>query len=123
MLSVPGRVIEETFLILRSCGKNKNECQAYWLSSWQDACKITRVRHPKHRPGPYGVTVESEWISSFWFELAESGFGVRVQVHTHPREAFHSLTDDQFPLLSDVGFLSLVIPNFAMGPVGFKDAI
>jgi hypothetical protein len=45
-----------------------------------------------------------------------------VQVHTHPFEAFHSETDDRYPLLFDPGFLSLVIPNFASGPVGFTDA-
>jgi hypothetical protein len=48
--------------------------------------------------------------------------GIRVQVHTHPYEAFHSPTDDAFPILHKAGFLSLVIPNFAQGPVGFRDA-
>ena len=46
----------------------------------------------------------------------------RVQVHTHPLEAFHSPTDDEFPIIHKPGFLSLVIPNFGLGPVGFEDA-
>ena len=40
----------------------------------------------------------------------------------HPAEAFHSPTDDAFPMIHTVGFLSLVIPNFALGPIGFQDA-
>lgn len=54
--------------------------------------------------------------------LAESGMGVRVQVHTHPGAAFHSATDDDFPVIHTLGFLSLVIPNFALGPIGFEGA-
>ena len=42
-----------------------------------------------------------------------------MQVHTHPHEAGHSRTDDQFALAPATGFLSLVIPGFAAGPAGF----
>jgi hypothetical protein len=45
-----------------------------------------------------------------------------VQVHTHPGAAYHSTTDDAFPLIHSPGFLSLVIPRFAQGPIGFGDA-
>lgn len=48
--------------------------------------------------------------------------GIRVQVHTHPEEAFHSETDDAFPIIHKPGFLSLVIPNFGLGPTGFENA-
>ncbi len=115
-------MIEETFLILRSCGKNTFECQVYWLSSWDNPIFLSEVVHPKHYSNQYGINVENNWISSFWLDLATKGLGVRVQVHTHPDEAFHSATDDAFPLLSNIGFLSLVIPDFAMGPIGFRDA-
>lgn len=83
---------------------------------------LTEVAHPKHWSSRYGLSIESDWIGHFWSDLAERGMGVRIQVHTHPGEAFHSETDDAYPLLFDVGFLSLVIPDFAMGPVGFRDA-
>jgi hypothetical protein len=48
--------------------------------------------------------------------------GVRVQVHTHPGRAFHSPTDDDFPIVRTEGFLSLVIPRFAQGKVGLAEA-
>ena len=47
---------------------------------------------------------------------------VRVQVHTHPGRAFHSATDDRFPIVHLPGFLSLVIPNFGIGPVTLDGA-
>lgn len=115
-------MIEETFAIFRSCGANRRECQLYWLSAWADPQRLTEVAHPLHRSSAYALSIESDWINSFWIDLASRGMGVRIQVHTHPFEAFHSETDDAFPLLPDVGFLSLVIPNFAMGPIGFENA-
>lgn len=119
---LPRRMIEETFATLRSCGANARECQLYWASPWSDASQLTHVVHPRHASSYGGLSIESDWLGEFWSELAEKDLGVRVQVHTHPGAAFHSPTDDAYPLLFDPGFLSLVIPNFAMGPVGFKDA-
>ncbi|MDB5513884.1 MAG: hypothetical protein JWQ17_642 [Tardiphaga sp.] len=36
---------------------------------------------------------------------------------------FISKTDDDYPIIHKPGFLSLVIPGFGLGPVGFKDAL
>jgi hypothetical protein len=48
---------------------------------------------------------------------------VRLQAHTHPGWASHSETDDRFALIPAPGFLSLVIPDFALGPVGLDRAV
>ena len=122
MYRIPRRMIEQTFATFRSCGENQRECQLYWLSPWANPNVLTEVTHPKHWSSRYGLRIESDWINQFWNDMAERGLGVRLQVHTHPAEAFHSATDDAYPLLFDAGFLSLVIPDFAMGPVGFRNA-
>ena len=64
-----------------------------------------------------GFEVDSNWLNQFWLELARMKEGVRAQVHTHPGEAFHSASDDMYPIVRTTGFLSLVIPRFAQGPV------
>ncbi len=122
MHSLPRRMIEETFATFRSCGAGKRECQLYWASPWSDPSGLTHLIHPKHSSSSHGLDLDSAWISKFWLELADRGLGVRVQVHTHPGEAFHSETDDAFPLIHEAGFLSLVISDFANGPVGFSRA-
>ena len=122
MLRLPRRMLEQSFAILRACGAFRRECKVYWASAWADPNALTQVVHPRHRSSMYGLAIDDRWIGEFWKELLDHGLGVRVQIHTHPHEAFHSQTDDAYPLLFDVGFLSLVIPNFAKGPVGFKDA-
>jgi hypothetical protein len=87
-----------------------------------DPANISDAVHPQHIAHSGGFQLASEWINHFWVDLARTGRGIRVQVHTHPHEAFHSTTDDDYPIIHSVGFLSLVIPNFGHGPVGFDRA-
>ncbi|MBI3699656.1 MAG: hypothetical protein HY242_04335 [Afipia sp.] len=119
---LPRSVLEETFTHFRRCGRGHEECQALWLSSWSQPDVITNVVHPKHVAHFGGFVLDDLWLSAFWLTLGQTNMGIRVQVHTHPEEAFHSLTDDEFPIIHSPGFLSLVIPNFALGQIGFRDA-
>jgi hypothetical protein len=76
--------------------------------------------HPVHSSSLGGYEIKSEWLTQFWFRLAREHRTIRAQVHTHPGDAFHSSTDDHWPVVSQPGFLSIVIPNFAKGPVSLK---
>jgi hypothetical protein len=115
-------VLEGTFQHLRGCGRGLEECQVLWLSSWSQPDIITKVIHPKHAGHFGGFVLDDAWLNDFWLELGVTEMGMRVQVHTHPGEAFHSRTDDEFPIIHTAGFLSLVIPKFGVGPVGFDEA-
>jgi hypothetical protein len=119
---LPRSILDLTFTHFRDCGRGRRECQVLWISPWDAANTITEVVHPEHEAHVGGFVLDNRWLNDFWFRLAQESSGVRVQVHTHPREAFHSPTDDAFPIIHTVGFLSLVIPNLALGPVGFDDA-
>ncbi len=44
--------------------------------------------------------------------LYEQGHTLAVQVHAHPADAYHSETDDTFPIITTVGGISIVVPNF-----------
>ena len=115
-------ILAQTFAELRRCGRQARECQVLWTSSWAARDRITRVVHPRHSSSHGGFQVESRWLTQFAFEIADLQEGVRIQVHTHPGTAFHSVTDDRFPAVSTPGFLSLVIPNFARGAISFDGA-
>lgn len=119
---LPRRMIDETFAHFRSCGNGENECQVYWLSHQERPLDLIEVSHPRHWASRYGLAIEGKWISNFWSDIANRKMSVRFQVHTHPAQAFHSATDDAFPLMFHAGFLSLVIPDFALGPIGFEGA-
>ena len=119
---VPYVVLNRTFGHFRACGGGKRECQALWISAWRAPEKILEVEHPRHRAHAMAFDLDSAWLNSFWVQLANTERGIRVQVHTHPGKAFHSPVDDAFPVVHTPGFLSLVIPNFGLGPVGFENA-
>jgi hypothetical protein len=119
---LPREILDQTFAHFRGCGRGRCECQVLWLSPWAAPGTIIEAVHPAHEAHVGGFVLDNVWLNNFWFSLAQKNLGIRIQVHTHPREAFHSPTDDAFPIIHTVGFLSLVIPNFALGPIGFKDA-
>ena len=115
-------VLDSSFRQLRECGAGRSERVVYWCASLDQPDRLTRAVHPMHRAGHGGYEVDSAWVTQFFLDLRRARQTVRAQVHTHPREAGHSWTDDQFSLVPAAGFLSLVIPGFAVGLVGLADA-
>lgn len=43
-----------------------------------------------------------------------------AQIHSHPGRAYHSDTDDAYPIVTTLGGFSIVIPNFASDPIDKK---
>jgi hypothetical protein len=119
---LPRNILDQTFAHFRGCGCGRRECQVLWVSSWAEPQTITQVVHPKHEASLGGFILDNLWLNEFWFTLAQENLGIRIQVHTHPKKAFHSRVDDAFPIIHTAGFLSLVVPNFALGPISFEEA-
>lgn len=119
---LPFNILSRTFSHFRQCGCGQRECQALWISAWQEPEIITDVVHSSHSAHAEGFVVDTAWLDRFWLNLANTEQGIRAQVHTHQWHAFHSRSDNTYPIIHSPGFLSLVIPNFAMGRVGFDGA-
>ena len=47
-------------------------------------------------------------------KLIRERYMVAAQVHSHPREAFHSIADDRGAVIRHGGALSLVVPDFGL---------
>ncbi len=117
----PG-VMETTFKLLRKCGQGRDECVVYWTGPQGFLGAVDDVVQPRHRSSPEWYEIDPAWITEFFLGLRSSRRTARAQVHTHPGMASHSLTDDCYPLAPSPGFLSLVLPDFATGPVGLRSA-
>ena len=121
LLRLAKDLLRTTFLTLRECGRGECECAVYWTGpSAEDL--IDACEHPAHVRSAYGYEVDDHWLTEFWKRLASAKRSVKVQVHTHPGEAFHSTSDDRWPIVSQAGFLSIVIPDFAEGEPSFDRA-
>lgn len=122
MMQVRQEVLDQTFEHLRRCGAGRSECVVYLTGPVDAANLVDGLLHPTHTAGAAGYDLPSSAIGDLWRELLTSRRSVRVQVHTHPGAAYHSPRDDAHALVHTPGFLSLVIPNFALGDVGFDGA-
>lgn len=48
--------------------------------------------------------------------LHEHRLRLIAQIHSHPTDAYHSETDDEYAVIAEAGGLSVVVPDFAMQP-------
>jgi hypothetical protein len=119
---LPRSILDDSFCHFRQCGAGCRECLTLWVGPWVTPGVVTKVVHPQHAASLGSFIVDDDWLSNFWLWLADENLGIRLQVHTHPTVAFHSPIDDEHPIIRSPGFLSLVIPDFAFGPVGFDGA-
>jgi hypothetical protein len=62
------------------------------------------------------VRVDGDELFRLNVHLYERGYSLIAQLHSHPGAAYHSDTDDAFPIATTSGALSLVIPDFAVHP-------
>ncbi len=114
-------IVPTTFLALRECGRGECECAVFWTGPTEGDL-IDGFEHPIHKRSPFGYEVDDSWLTDFWKRLAASRRSIKVQVHTHPGQAFHSATDNEWPIVSQVGFVSIVIPDFAAGDPSLEKA-
>jgi hypothetical protein len=114
LLHVATNIVAATFRKLRECGDERFECVVYWIGAAEDPV-VDGIEHPIHMRLPCCFVVDDAWLTDFWKRLAALRRSVKVQIHTHPGPAFHSTTDDTWPIVSQAGFLSIVIPDFAVG--------
>ena len=121
-MKIQREVLGEAFEHLRLCGDGQRECVVYLTGPLDSPDLVDGVVHPAHTASAGHYEVGSRAIAELWRELLSSGRSVRMQVHSHPAGAYHSGRDDAYALVSTPGYLSLVIPGFALGPVGLAGA-
>ena len=121
MLTLTPGIWDATLDQLRRCGDGRVECVAYWTASIHAPERIDAVIHPVHTASAGHYDLDPAWLHHFWVALGDEERTTRLQAHTHIGPAFHSSTDDTFPLVHAPGFLSLVVPDGAMEPLGDED--
>ena len=56
--------------------------------------------------------VQGDELNRINRELYSLGLKLIAQIHSHPTEAYHSETDDAFPIVTILGGISVVVPDF-----------
>jgi hypothetical protein len=115
---VPGSVVQDTDTQLRAAGVSRCECFVLWTGVREDRTFRVRTGHvPRQKayqfPEGLCVRVDGDELHRLNVWLFENHEELAVQVHSHPTEAYHSDTDDTYPIVTMRGGLSLVVPDFA----------
>ena len=117
MLTISEGLVRETLRILLDCGRDGTECVVLWVSTVDRPRAVDSTLHPGHVSGPRGYEIDPTWMHRLWVDLSERHRTVFAQVHSHPADAFHSTTDDEYPAVHSADFVSIVVPRFARPPI------
>ncbi|MEZ2144809.1 Mov34/MPN/PAD-1 family protein [Bradyrhizobium sp. DN5] len=113
--------IEETLKHLQEAGRRGNECVVLWLGRESAAgIEIEAVCRPAQVAGADIFRIPPPAMREIIGILAQHGWKIAAQVHSHPREAFHSLADDKWAIVRHENALSLVVPYFAAQTTAFS---
>jgi hypothetical protein len=115
---VPADVVNATDEALREAGAAGAERFVLWVGRAERS--VFSVRHAyvpaqtAHRlPDGLCVTVDGDELHRLNKWLYENQMTLGVQVHTHPTRAYHSDTDSTYPIVTQRGGVSIVVPDFA----------
>lgn len=118
---IPAPVLRDTLSFLREVGREGFEGFVLWGGhrSSAERFEFCSALIPKQRAMRTAsgllVVVEGSALFDVNVQLHSRGETLGAQVHSHPTHAYHSTTDDEFPMVTLVGALSIVIPDFAAG--------
>lgn len=116
---IPRSILMETIFFLREVGVEGFEGFVLWAGELLDPQTLrfsaTLVPDQNATMTENGLLVRVD--GKALFEINKSVHArnaiLAAQVHSHPTEAYHSSTDDAYPLVTLMGSLSVVVPDFA----------
>jgi hypothetical protein len=120
--SVPLGLVDQTLERVQEAGQKGYETFVLWGGTLDDTRHRFQfvsgyVPAQTTTRGEDGLLVVVDGDALFQVNRAfyEEGLTLAAQVHSHPTDAYHSETDDAYPLMTLIGGLSGVVPDFGAG--------
>jgi hypothetical protein len=114
---VPATIVKQTEETLRGTGIEGYEAFVLWSGQQTDRLFTVHTAHVP-RQNSYRldtglcVRVDGSELHRLNVWLYEAGQILAAQVHAHPNDAYHSETDDTYPIVATLGGLSIVAAEF-----------
>ncbi|KJS13230.1 MAG: hypothetical protein VR67_05510 [Peptococcaceae bacterium BRH_c8a] len=114
--------ISQTIEWLKIAGLVRCEALVLWAGEFasSEVFMVSTAIYPEQTPirSPNGIgyVVDSEELFKVNKWLYENDRILIAQIHSHPTHAFHSDTDNKYPLVTATGQFSIVVPFFAQDP-------
>ncbi len=106
-------IVDQSLAFLQAQGRFGHEGVVLWPARLEDhACVVSEPIIPKQITGPLSYRIPNDETFRIVRQVSERGQVIPIQVHSHPREAFHSLVDDELAFVQHENAISIVVPNF-----------
>lgn len=116
---VRARLLKQTQQLLRDAGRGRDEAYLVWVGRIEGVSAVVlQVWSVSAEARAAHARVPIDEVLELGKRVSERHLFILAQVHSHPGKAFHSPIDDEHPISSQVGFLSIVVPNFAKDAAG-----
>jgi hypothetical protein len=107
-----GDIVERSQRVLKAASENGGEAFAVWVGEISGSGAIVfDVWALPAESAELHARVSFREVLSLSDQVAKRSWFVLAQLHTHPGAAFHSDTDDRFPISNQSGFISIVVPG------------
>jgi len=110
-------LFNKTINILKNRGKKREEGLVLWSGIINPKLReayIMNIMIPKNGHWGGGVTLTHKTILRIIDVLTKKGHFLLAQVHTHPGNFGHSYGDERTPVSHRIGFISIVVPDYAL---------
>src|SRR4051812_5852305 len=105
-VTVKRGTIEQMLRTMRDFGSHGCEVLVLWLGEIEldgETAHVSQAFVPKQKPisseDGVGYFIGGETLFRLNQDLSETGLRLIAQVHSHPRDAFHSDTDDRYAIV------------------------
>lgn len=113
ILVIQPEIIYQTVDKLQQAGKNSKEFLVYWLGiRLLDRIEVMEVYSPLQKNTDISIRISETGIRKLFDKIKRKKLVIAAQIHSHPMEAYHSLSDDRLALPRHEGGISIVLPNF-----------
>jgi len=123
---IPSECIKKAYELMRCAGENRVEGVALFAGYEKDSeFYISQTIIPKQTVYRlelgllYAVDADELHRINVW--LYKNNLCIIAQIHSHPNEAYHSETDNAYPIVATKGGISIVVPRFAKDPIDIKN--
>lgn len=123
---VQARAVRETEAAIRSAGQEGYELFVVWSGTRDgDTFAVAEAHVPRQVSYKLDdglcVRIGGPELHRLNVWLYEAQQVVGVQIHSHPEDAYHSETDDTYPIATLDGSLSIVLPSFGRDGFASED--
>jgi hypothetical protein len=117
IFQVPFAVLDRSLEFLRSQGRRGHEGVALWAGRFKETeFRVLKAIIPAQRTGRLFYRISSDETFRILDAVSNDNMVIPIQIHSHPKEAFHSGVDDEDAFIRQENAISIVVPHFGSFP-------